>query len=201
MVMLWGRNGVRYGGHVCERGVSICPPGLVGWARDDDGAGGEVLTGCGEGCSRLGSDVCQLNFYPRDQANSKWGVLVIKAVYRCSDRQNLTTQKLRWGSGVVCIDLPSQVNCAMHCLREHCVNVPVCVVLSYKSSFRHRRMQRHLELMSCLSCPFIKEHFLRERALWHLRPWKCPQRHFVKSQRQHTNRKSNRMCYGKRPTN
>lgn len=32
---------------------------------------GKVLAGCEEGCSRLGEAVCQLNFYPSDQANSK----------------------------------------------------------------------------------------------------------------------------------
>lgn len=82
MMMLWGRTRIRYGGHVCQRGVSICPSGLVGWVRDDGGCWRErCRRGCGERCSRLGDGVCRLNFYPRDQANRKWGVLVIKAVY------------------------------------------------------------------------------------------------------------------------
>ncbi len=67
------------------------------------GWGEKGLAGRGEGCGRLGDGVCQLNIYPRGQANSKWGVFVIKAVYQLSNqqKQNLATRKLRMGSGVV----------------------------------------------------------------------------------------------------
>lgn len=56
--------------------LSICPSGLVGWARDDGGAGG----GGGGGVGRLRWALWQtwgrwrqLNFYPGHRANSKWG--------------------------------------------------------------------------------------------------------------------------------
>lgn len=73
-------------------------------------------------------------------------MLVIKAVYQLCNLQNLAARKLMLGSGAVCIDLPSQVNCAMHCLKEVHVHVLACVlccvtrtqelVETFKSFFR-----------------------------------------------------------------
>lgn len=116
MIMLWGRNWIRYGGQVCSDGVSICPLGLVGWARDEGGAGGR--RGWWVVGRWHGDSVGQLNSHPRGQANSKWGVLIIKAVYQISNLQTNGTQKLRLRSGVVCIDSSSRMSCAMHFLKR-----------------------------------------------------------------------------------
>lgn len=166
MMLLWGRNGIRYGGHVCKHSVSICPSGLVGWSRDDGGAGGKGVGRLWGGLQRTWGMWCQLNFYPRPRANSKWGVLVIKAVYQLCNLQNLAARKLMLGSGAVCIDLPSQVNCAMHCLKEVHVHVLTCVLCCVVQG--HRRLWHHLKV------PF--KNFLRKRTSWYFRPWTYHQR-------------------------
>lgn len=53
----------------------------------------------------------------------------MKAVFRLSNLQALTTPKSRLGSGVLRIDLPSQVNCAIQRLTQDDAHVLACVLL------------------------------------------------------------------------
>lgn len=114
---------------------------------------GKVLAGWGEDCGRVGEGDASSIFIPDTQRTVNEVALVIKAVYQLGNLQKLSAREPMLGSGAVCIDLPSRLNCARRCRKEP--RVPVsCVVLCEDTG-------------DCRNILF--EHFPREKSSW---PWK-----------------------------
>lgn len=130
-MLLWGeKQDTIWRSRLQAWSLSICPSGLVGWARDDGGPGGrgEVLAGWGEDCGRLGEGDASSIFIPDTERTVNEVAFVIKAVYQLGNLQKLSAREPMLGSGAVCIDLPSRLNCARCCRKEP--RVPVsCVML------------------------------------------------------------------------